>query len=349
MPSRALVALLSVVPLLVLACQEPARTSQAAAPELAPVGDRLPAVPPPLELEGSACEAAAELVRLPALEPGERPGLHNVYALSGQIVSGAEPDGEEALEQLAAMGIKTVLSVDGKTPDVETARKHGLRYVHVPIQYKGITDDELLTIARTFREAEGPFYVHCFHGKHRGPAAAAVGRVVLDGASREQAIAEMRQWAGTSPKYEGLYRTIASGFLPSAEQTAALDGELPETAPLEGMAAFMVQVSRPFDNLKNLSRNGWKPLDHHPDLDPVNEGSILAGLFRRAISAQDLAARPDDFRGWMDDSAARTEALLVALTATRSDDGEQTWAAVEQAYDAVASTCNACHQEYRNL
>ena len=71
---------------------------------------------------------------------------------------------------------------------------------------------------KTFRELDGPFYVHCFHGKHRGPAAAAaLGRIAVDGVPREQAIAEMRQWCGTSEKYEGLYRTIAEVLRPDAE------------------------------------------------------------------------------------------------------------------------------------
>ena len=48
----------------------------------------------------------------------------------------------------------------------------------------GINEDEIAMIAKTFREVEGPFYVHCYHGKHRGPAAAAIGRVALDGLGR---------------------------------------------------------------------------------------------------------------------------------------------------------------------
>ena len=46
------------------------------------------------------------------------------------------------MKRLADMGVKTILSVDGKTPDVEAAKKLGMRYVHVPIQYRGITESE---------------------------------------------------------------------------------------------------------------------------------------------------------------------------------------------------------------
>jgi protein tyrosine phosphatase (PTP) superfamily phosphohydrolase (DUF442 family)/cytochrome c556 len=308
----------------------------------------LPVVPPPLDLETSACEAAGSLVTLDEVAPTELPGLHHVYVLSEKIISGAEPDGERALAEIAAMGVKTILSVDGKAPDVETARKYGLRYVHVPIQYKGITTDELLAISKTFREAEGPFYVHCFHGKHRGPAAAAVGRLVLDGVSREQAIAEMHQWAGTSSKYEGLYRTIATGSIPPAEQTAALDLELPEQAPLEGVAAFMVQVSRPFDALKAMAAEDWSPPADHPDLDPVNEAAILAGLMERSASMDELVDRPEDFRNWMAEARPRTAALHEALQALRAASTPATMERARSAFDAVSANCNACHRAHRD-
>src|SRR6185369_3881462 len=104
----------------------------------------------------------------------ELPGLHNVLLAADGIYSGSEPHGEEAFAGLAKMGIKTILSVDGARPDVELARQHGLRYVHVPIGYDGISPSAGETLAAAAREAQGPLYVHCHHGKHRGPSATAV-------------------------------------------------------------------------------------------------------------------------------------------------------------------------------
>ena len=56
---------------------------------------------------------------LPERAPEEFPGLHNVYELSANIISGSEPHGQEALETLAQMGVKTILSVDGKEPEAD--------------------------------------------------------------------------------------------------------------------------------------------------------------------------------------------------------------------------------------
>src|SRR5262245_18100801 len=62
-------------------------------------------------------------------------GIHNVVCYASGLISGGVPEGHEGLETLHAMGVKTIVSVDGATPDVEGARKLGMQYVHLPISY----------------------------------------------------------------------------------------------------------------------------------------------------------------------------------------------------------------------
>lgn len=107
--------------------------------------------------------ALALATTLPAREPTGTSDLHNLFERSANVISGSEPHGD------------------------------GMRCVHIPTAYKGLTSEEVEQLAKTYRECEAPFDTHCFHGKYRGPAAAEIGRIVLDGISREQAIAEMRQ------------------------------------------------------------------------------------------------------------------------------------------------------------
>lgn len=303
------------------------------------------ASPAALELTASAYEAAADWT-LPEREAQQLDGLHNVLQLSENIISGAEPDGPAAFAELARLGVRTILSVDGKVPDAEAAALQGMRYVHVPIQYSGITPDEQGRILKTFRELEGPFYVHCFHGVHRGPAAAALGRIAIDGAPREQALAEMRQWCGTSKKYEGLYQTVATATLPDAEQTAALDYDFAAATPMAGTAGFMVEVARPFDRIKGFAKNDWQVQADHPDLDPVNEAAILAQLLERAGEIEDSASWPHDFANWMAEAGPQAHGLHETLRAARSAGGD--WDQAQIALDALAATCNACHVAHRN-
>jgi len=302
--------------------------------------EKTPQAAPPLKGVDSAYEAAARL-QLPETAPAEHPGLVNVYRLSDRIVSGSEPESEEGFAELQRMGIHTILSVDGKVPDRETAAKYGLRYVHVPIQYKGITPDEMLRIAKTFRELEGPVYVHCFHGKHRGPAAAAVGRLACDGVSRERALAEMRQWCGTSASYEGLYLAIATQEVPDTAATRAYAWDFPPAEEAGDVRGSMVAVSRHWDVLEALSKRGWTNDPHHPDLNPEQEAVQLEEAFGQALALESDLLRRDDFHDWMQASREQSAALRAALEA-----GEQ--ARADKAIRVLKQTCGSCHTVYRN-
>jgi protein tyrosine phosphatase (PTP) superfamily phosphohydrolase (DUF442 family) len=325
----------------------PTATSKAAS-TTASTGPRA-AVPAPLP-EGEAAYEIAGSVALAEVEPDDGPDLHNVFRLSENIVSGGEPHGEEALKKIADMGVKTVLSVDGKVPDEALAAKYGLRYVHVPIQYSGIDVPARLHIAKTFRELEGPFYVHCFHGKHRGPAAAAIGRMVLDGATREQAVAEMRQWCGTSGKYAGLYETIARAPLPTPEDTDAIQWDFPAAHEFKGIRHAMIGISRIHDHLKALSGRGWTVDPNHPDLNAANETAQLVEIFKIAKATAETEHKPDDYRGWMGESVTASEALLATLREMPLGYGEiEPWVeAATAGFDAVNGLCSSCHQVYRN-
>ena len=270
-----------------------------------------------------------------------------MYRLSETIFSGGEPDDDPGFAAIAALGVRTILSVDGKSPDAEAAARHGLTYVHVPIRYRGISEDELLRLSKTFREIPGPFYVHCFHGKHRGPAAAAVGRLVTDGASRLQSLAEMRQWCGTSSKYEGLYQTIARGELPDAAATEAYEWDFPAAHAHAGFRSLMVEASRAFETLTSMEKNNWAVPDDHPDLDPVNESAILAKLFGEAAELKQVKEEADDYRQWIDQSREQSLTLKELLTGNRRSGGHD-WKPASDAYRALKATCSACHGAYRN-
>lgn len=304
-------------------------------------------VAPPMEAETNAYEAATR-VALPDVEPIEHPNLHNVFRLGENIISGSEPADEEALALLAEWGVKTILSTDGKVPDQETAAKYGMRYVHVPIQYKGITPEEQTRIIKTFRECEGPFFVHCFHGRHRGPAAAALGRLVVDGVTREQALAEMRQWCGTSDKYSGLYWTIATAEIPSAAESAAIEWDFPAAAPLEGVAGAMVPMARHWENVyyADVVDYGVDPL--HPDIEPLNEAIILHQYFEQLADTEEVRQMPADYRDWMDVSVDSTADMIAALQAYRASQSESDLDALEGAIDRTKRACLDCHAVYRN-
>ena len=106
-------------------------------------------------LFATACNTPTPAPTVPAVAPPvvaatkaeHLPGLHNVVAYTPTVIGGGQPEGEEGLVTLKGMGIKTVVSVDGATPDVATAEKLGLQYVHLPISYDTVTPERQQQLA----------------------------------------------------------------------------------------------------------------------------------------------------------------------------------------------------------
>jgi len=294
----------------------------------------------------TALEAASAL-KLEPLAPENDPDLHNVFRLSDNVISGSEPEGRSGLERIAKMGVKTIVSVDGKVPDAATAAALGMRYVHVPIEYRGISNEEMLEIAKTFRELPGPFYVHCFHGKHRGPAAAAIGRIVLDDIPRQRALAEMKQWCGTADTYQGLFRSVAFEAIPGSDATRSFRWDFPSAHEFQGFRHAMIEISRAHDGLKLLSKGEWKADPEHPDLDAAHEAGRLAEVFKAGAALEEIRTRPLDFRDWMTLSATQSRSLADALT--RLAEGEAgARAEADRTFETLSNLCSRCHESYRN-
>jgi hypothetical protein len=300
----------------------------------------LPAETPP---RGTAREA------LPS-DPAkvEAPGLHNVYRITDTLFSGSSPEGDAGFRSLQNLGVKTVLSVDGARPDVELAHKYGLRYVHLPIGYDGVPREQALRIAKAIRDLPGPFYIHCHHGKHRGPAAAAVAHLCLDArCGVEAAVAEMRR-AGTDPRYKGLYETPKRLHRPTAADLDRVPADFPEVAPVAALAQVMVGVDERWDNLKLVEAAGWRVPPDHPDLDPPHEALQLLEQYREAARLPQVKERPDDFRRWLADAEGAAEELEGVLRRGKERTTVDAMAA-ERAFRMVEAACTRCHARYRDV
>ncbi|HJQ79740.1 MAG TPA: hypothetical protein VJ828_07280, partial [Lacipirellulaceae bacterium] len=260
-----------------------------------------PSVPATMPPETSGAAPGNDSTKKPNAEPA---GLHNLINVTSRLYSGSEPHGEEGIASLQMLGVKTIVSVDGAKPKVELARKYGLRYVHVPIGYDGIHEEAGQMLARLVREAEGPIYLHCHHGKHRGPAAAAVACIAGGDMSTDEAI-EFLVRAGTSKDYAGLWRDVKAYTRPPANAKLP---ELVEVAEVGSFAAAMSQVDRAFDSVK-LSRDAkWTVPAEHPDIVPAQEALLLQeGLHEAARNLGD--GHDAQFKKWLADA----ESLAIEL------------------------------------
>lgn len=272
---------------------------------------------------------------LPASDAKEAQ-LPHLLKLSDQIFSGGEPRDEADFRQLAKLGVKTIVSVDGIKPDVDAARRYELRYVHIPIGYDGIDEHARLSLAKLVREAEGPFYIHCHHGLHRGPAAAAVA-CMADGTADRREAREILERAGTSKSYQGLWKAVENYHAPPTD--AALP-ELVEVAKIDTFTTAMANLGRAWEGLEACRDANWQTSPNHPDLQPVHQ----ALLVKEALveSRRGLKKFADqDFREQLAAAEKAARELELALTVGNR-------AEVAQQYERLSRSCTNCHGKFRD-
>jgi protein tyrosine phosphatase (PTP) superfamily phosphohydrolase (DUF442 family) len=258
------------------------------------------------------------------------------------MISGAVPEGAPAFDELQTMGVKTIISVDGATPDVEAAKARGMRYVHIPITYAEVSEEQKLEIARAVRDLPGPIYVHCHHGKHRSPAASAAVAVALGEVSPEEAVAFMKK-AGTAPTYTGLYACVASAVVVSAAALNAAPASFPAVRMPQGMTGAMVEVDHAYENLGHIRAAEWTTPKDHPDLVPAAEAGRLADHMRFSGDDPRAKALGDDFNRRLVAATASATALEEAIVAKSPKEH------LEARWKLVVASCKDCHATYRDV
>jgi protein tyrosine phosphatase (PTP) superfamily phosphohydrolase (DUF442 family) len=303
--------------------------------------------------KGPANETAASETATPAaVSPAqfEKIGakyLPNAIRLHEKVISGGQPDGEPAFEELAALGVKTVISVDGATPEVELAKKHGLRYVHLPHGYDGIPEERAEQLAKAVRDLPGPNYTHCHHGKHRSPAAATVACVATGLIQPSDALAVLKV-AGTSENYRGLYQSAENARRLDDALLDALLVEFHETEKIPLMAEAMVAVEHTFDHVKQIAAAGWRPPAEHPDIDPPHEVLLLREHFTELLRTDEVQKQPERFRQLLTESETAATELEAALRAA-TDAMPADLKVLTEKFDVISKHCTACHREFRDV
>lgn len=259
-------------------------------------------------------------------------GLENVFRVGDRLFSGGSPDGDVGFAALLKLGVKTVISVDGATPDVDRAARFGLRYVHIPVGYDGVPRAKALVAARATRDLPGPVYVHCHHGIHRGPAAAACVLLALEPGFTPDAAEAWLKDAGTDPKYRGLIGVPRSFARPTAAELDAVPPDFPPVVAVPDLTKLMVAIDARWDALKAAKTAGWPR-----SADAASEVVQLAELYREAARRPEAAA----FRGQFATGETAVNALERAVRA-----GDN--AAAGPAFAAVQATCGRCHAAHRD-
>jgi protein tyrosine phosphatase (PTP) superfamily phosphohydrolase (DUF442 family) len=274
--------------------------------------------------------------------------LRNVFEVHEKVISGGQPYGEEGFKALEEIGVKTVISVDGAKPDIDLAKKYGMRYVHLPHGYDGVPEDRIKELAKAVRDLEGRVYIHCHHGKHRSPAASAVACVAAGLIAPESALAILEA-AGTSKGYRGLYHSAEEARELDQKLLDALEVEFKEIADVPAMADAMVEIEHHHDHLEQIANNEWQLLADHPDLASAHEALMLREHFTELLRSDEVKAQPTRFQALMKEAEERAQTLEDLYRGWESKKPADGLKRLHAAFEAVNQNCAACHKQFRDV
>ncbi len=277
------------------------------------------------------------------------PHLPNALKLHPKVISGGMPEGEAAFAELKSLGVRTIISVDGAKPNIELANRFGMRYVHLPHGYDGIPDGRTLELAKALRQCDGPVYLHCHHGKHRSPTAAAVACVAI-GFIRPQDAVSVLELAGTNKNYRGLYGSAEKAKRIADDVLDRMHVDLPAIAKLPPLAESMVEIELHHDRLKKSAAQGWPPPTKGEKFQPATEALLLKEHYVEILrlnivsetrgehplftEARDLAAELEK---------AIEEHLAESRVTVRKPD------ALNIILERISQNCIDCHRRFRDI
>ncbi|MDF1808280.1 MAG: hypothetical protein P1U42_01140 [Phycisphaerales bacterium] len=262
--------------------------------------------------------------------------IENLYQLQEGFYSGGEPKNRAAYEQLASLGIRTVISVDAVAPDASLAGEYNIRVIHLPTSYDGINESRVKELAFAIQSTFKPIYVHCHHGKHRGPAALCAGAIATGYIDQDKAQSFMTK-AGTSKHYPGLWDSV--------KQTRKLDSIKPvtltEKAHLEGFAESMAEIDRANEQLWLCIENKLRAPEDHPDLSASSLAGQIHDMLRSLTHDETTQTEGFLFEEYLKDSIVLASQVEQSIT---NQDPDGALISMEK----LTESCVECHSRFRD-
>ncbi|MBN1769929.1 MAG: tyrosine-protein phosphatase [Deltaproteobacteria bacterium] len=150
-----------------------------------------------LLLPGTDCGADRAPARPPDARPATwavpltEPGLPNFHRVDDGLYRGAQP-GAEGMRSLERLGVRTVVNLRAAHSDRDELRGTSLDYEHISFKPWHPEDEDVEAFLGIATDpARRPVFVHCQHGADRTGMMVAIYRMVVQGWSVEDAVAEL--------------------------------------------------------------------------------------------------------------------------------------------------------------
>lgn len=269
-------------------------------------------------------------------------GLSQVVHFQDDIISGAKPEGIDGFKSLKNMNVRTIVCVDGVAPDVETARKYGLKTIHLPLKYDAPSSEQIFDLTTIVARSRviGKVYIHCHQGKHRSATAAAIVSIALGDLTFEEATTRMHE-SETSSEYQGLWNAVKNTTVIHVNDLLCNQKVYPSRVEPKGMICQMIAVDESMDNLTRFQNANWNAPKEHPDLVGVAEAGIIVDTFRKIQCSNEVKNFPKDFERQLDyalqQAGGLEEALMQKLSKTELD----------VCMKRMEQSCINCHSMFR--
>jgi protein tyrosine/serine phosphatase len=141
--------------------------------------------------DGNAARALAER---PAAWSKPIDAARNLYQITPTLYRSAQPEPRDTAA-LQALGIRTIINLRANHDDAAVLDLPGVKLLRIPIDTWKIGDAQVLSALRAIEQAQkdGPVLIHCQHGADRTGTVTAMYRILNQGWTREQALAELTQ------------------------------------------------------------------------------------------------------------------------------------------------------------
>lgn len=147
-----------------------------------------------LLLAPGAGATAAETSRRVWAEPVSLPGVENLFRVSESLYRSGQPTAE-GMRELEKLGVRTVINLRWEHDDVEEVEGSRLKVISIPtLSWFGIGEEDVVAFLRAATDPSNtPVLVHCRRGADRTGVMAAAYRIVVEGWTPEEAVAEMTE------------------------------------------------------------------------------------------------------------------------------------------------------------
>jgi protein tyrosine/serine phosphatase len=125
-------------------------------------------------------------------EPISLEGVPNLHRITPTLYRSEQPSAL-GMKNLEKLGVRTVINLRWFNSDAREAKGTSLRTERVKILTWDIDDEHVVAVMRMVRDpANGPYLIHCQHGADRTGLMSAMYRILEQGWTAEDALAELQ-------------------------------------------------------------------------------------------------------------------------------------------------------------